>query len=195
MNAVQKQLGLWFLLASLAAGQANVAVTLQDVQIAHSGDDLLVQMHLSASARPSILSAENPYRLILDFPGTLTKAPERIAVNANGVRSIRVALNSSSPPITRVVIELDRSHPYALQTDANGISLVISPIVAARVGKGAPSAGATGGFIGIFRRKQDVPATAENRTPPSLPTAPPSKPPIQFPADSQAASSTTASAP
>ena len=182
------------MLASVAVGQSASVVTLQDVHVAHSGEDLLVQMHLSASAKPSIHSAENPYRLILDFPGTLPKAPERMAVNTNGVRSIRVAVNSSNPPITRVVIELDRPHPFALQTDANGISLVISPVVSARVGKGAPSAGATGGFIGIFRRKQEVPAPTESGAVSPLPVPPESKPSIQFPSDSEASNSATANA-
>jgi hypothetical protein len=194
MNAVQKQLGLWFLLASAALSQPNAVVTLGDVQVAHKGDDLLVQMRLSAPAKPIILSAENPHRLILDFPGTLPKTAERIPVNENGMRSIRVAVNSSNPLVTRVVIELDRSHPYDLQTDANGISLVISPIPAARFGKGAPSAGATGGFIGIFRRKQEIPATGDNRTAQPLPAPPPSQSAIAFPNDSQATNRTTADA-
>ena len=186
MNAVQRQLGLCFLLASVVAvGQANTGVTLNEVQVKQTGSDLLVQITLSAAANPSVSSAENPYRLILDFPGTLPKSPERMAVNTSGVRSIRVALNSSNPPLTRVVIDLDSAHPYTLHSDEHGVSLVISPVAAARAGRGAPSAGAKGGFIGIFHRNSEPPAVAHNQDAQPLPAPPPSKPPIAFPSDSQ----------
>jgi hypothetical protein len=63
----------------------------------------------------------------------------------------------------------------------------------ANVHRGAPAAAASGGFIGVFHRKQESlpPAPANDNA--QIPAAPPSGPPLKFPPD-QTASQTSTSA-
>ena len=57
-----------------------------------------------------------PPRLVLDFPGVTPSVPGVTAVDADDVEKIRVALNSRSPLMTRVVFDLKRRLPYRVDT-------------------------------------------------------------------------------
>jgi type IV pilus secretin PilQ/predicted competence protein len=57
-----------------------------------------------------------PPRVLLDFHGvTGGQVPPVTAVNRDGVRRVRVGLNSRTPLVTRVVIDLDRHMPYRVE--------------------------------------------------------------------------------
>ena len=67
---------------------------------------------VSDRVQPTVVTATNPDRLVLDFPNTTAGVKQqRISVNADGVRAVRFGLHSSEPAITRVVIDLDSAHP------------------------------------------------------------------------------------
>jgi hypothetical protein len=157
MTAVQKHLGSVLLLLSCAAAQ-NPA-TVQNVTTSRDGSDLRVEITLNAPVKPSVETAENPSRIVLDFAGTnFTDNIKYVPINSNGVRRVRTGQHSAIPLITRIVVDLDQVHPYVVNAEGNRIILTVG---AARkmhsVSHGAPAAASSGNLIGgIFRKSHDT---------------------------------------
>lgn len=160
------ELTLLLLLASLCAAQGPVrtAAALRNIQVVRSGDKIRVEITLTAPVVPDITMLPNPSRLVLDFPNTTASATRRrIVVKRNGVRQVRVALNSADPPVTRAVVDLDTAHPYVKTTAGNKFILEVLPPTSAAVvahGRGAAPA-ATGLFLGKLWPRQQDKATPE----------------------------------
>ena len=193
------------MLASCAAAQgaAPGTVSVQRLKVVRdTANNLRVEITLSAtiSGSPSVTVARNPDRLVLDLPNTLSEAKQQqVAVNYKGVRRVRLGLNSTAPPITRVVVDMDQAHPYGLQSEGSRVTLVIgsAPNAIASSGQGAQAAGASGGLVGIFKRRPAAPPMESgNDSATGMPPPPPHFPPINFPEEQtgNAAGSTTASA-
>ncbi len=118
------------LLASLLIGQIASAETaaMRKLKISRSGDDLKLEITLTSKITPRVTVARNPERIILDLPATLTISRQHgVAVNRNGVLRVGWELNSTDPPMTRVVVDLDHDHPYQLTTSGNSIVLIVLP--------------------------------------------------------------------
>jgi hypothetical protein len=195
MTVVQKQIGTLLLLVSLAGAQTAGVANLQDVRVSHAGKDVRIEITLSALVKASVITAIHPDRLVVELPNTTVSARQQnIPVYFDGVRLVRWALHRSSPAVTHLVVELDQAQPYAIETNGTHIVLTVSPVLDARAKdrRGAPAAAASGGFIGVFRHKQDSLPTAPTDENAQIPAAPPSGPPLKFPSD-QGATSTIAS--
>ena len=97
MKAVQKHLSLLLALLSCAAAQNGTGTaTVQNVTVAREGIDLRIEITLSAPVTPTVDTAENPHRILLDFPDTVVStAAKSVPVNDNGVRRVRVALRQA----------------------------------------------------------------------------------------------------
>jgi len=131
-------------------------------------------MKLSASVQPAVETAIHPDRILLDFPDTVCAPALQKLVNMNGVRRVRAAQHSTNPPVTRVVVDLDRAHLYTSKAEGNQVILTVSSNVAAReVRPGAPAAAVSGGLIGIFRKQQKwAPVTEDKAATSKEPAAP-----------------------
>ena len=160
---------------------------MQDVKVSRSGKDVRIEVTLNAVVKASVSTAVHPDRLILELPKTTSSAKQqRIPVYFDGVRMVRFGLHQSAPAATRLVVELDQAQPYSLTTDGSHVVLTVSPQLSARAGehRGAPAAAASGGFIGVFRRKQEsLPGTTREDENAQIPAAPPSGAPLRFPAN------------
>ncbi|MGZ4731461.1 MAG: AMIN domain-containing protein [Terriglobales bacterium] len=199
----RRQCGLLLLLASWAAAQGTApgTVSVQGLRVVRdTANNLRVEITLSAtiSGRPNVTLATNPNRLVLDLPNTVSGAKQQqVSVNYKGVRRVRLGLNSTAPPITRVVVDMDEAHPYALQAEESRVTLVIgpSPNAFASSGQGAQAAGASGGLVGIFRRRPTPPPMETGHdSATGLPPPPPHLPPINFPDQQTGAAAASASA-
>jgi hypothetical protein len=149
---------LLLLLMSCAAVQAKTAgvVEVSNLEVLRAGDDTRVEVTLTAPVRPLIKIATEPDRLVLILPNTVSSALQRrIGVNDNGVRRVRMGLNSANPPVTRVVVEMDRQLPYAVSTEDNKIILRVRP--------GLTSASATASQSGLANAR--LTASAQARAP------------------------------
>ena len=165
--AVQKHLGTWMLLLSCATGQSAAGpATLQSVTTARQGTDLRVEVTLSSPVKPSFDTASNPDRILLDLPDTRSNdAVKTVSVHVNGVLRVRTGQHSTSPLVTRAVLDLDQAHPYTVTTEGNKIIITIGAIERARkTTQGAPVAATSGNLIGVFRRRHDtaVPLPEQN---------------------------------
>jgi hypothetical protein len=162
------------LLASSLARAASPAVV-QGLRVVPGSSQVRVEITLSSAVEATVTSATGPDRLVIELPNTTSEArQQRIAVNQSGVRAVRMGLNSAEPPVTRVVVDLDSPQPYSLQRDGNRIVLTIeaSSAVTARR-RGAPAPAASGGFGGIFRRREPAASAPVDDQNASLPPAPP----------------------
>ena len=165
------QVNLFLLLVSaVAAASDSNAAEIRKVQVKGSVDRIQIEVTLTASVIPSVILATRPDRLVLQLPNTASPAKQqRAAVNQNGVKAIRVGLNCADPPVTRVVVDLDRAHPYELAMTGNTITLTV---LAARIVEGsrqrseAPLLTASSSVIGrLFHRpRTDTPATHGSTT-------------------------------
>jgi hypothetical protein len=180
---VQKHVAMLMLLLSCATAQnTGGPATVLKVTVARANGDLRVEITLSSPVKANADSTIHPHRILVDLPdATCDETMRTIEVNSNGVRRVRTAQHSSSPPITRIVLDLDQAHPYALQSEGNRIILTVSPQVSPRTAShGAPPAAASGSVIGIFRRKQKTPeqGSGDNSAPVALPEPPPPTTPV-----------------
>jgi hypothetical protein len=135
---------------------------------ADTDTDLRIDFVASAPVTGAKIIASYPDSLILDFPGAVYRAiPHRTAINHAGVRTIRVWMQSEDPPLTRVVIEIDRAEQYLLSTDGNAVVLRLGPALqevpttitpdsaerrrTAPAGQATASASAAGALARVFR--------------------------------------------
>jgi hypothetical protein len=128
------ELNLLLLLASVSAAQVagGNATEIRKVKVARSGDKIRLEVTLTHPVIPDITIATNPHRLVLDLPNTKANARQRrIAVNRNGVKRVRIGLNSTHPLVTRAVVDLDTAHQYELARAGNTIILMVLPATAA----------------------------------------------------------------
>lgn len=185
MKAVQKHLGIVVLALSCAAAQNSANVTVQNVVAAQQGNTLRVEITLNAPVTPSVETAENPHRILLDLPGTTAGSKNKtLSVNANGVRRIRTGQHSTNPMVTRVVLDLDQAREYTVQSHGNVVVVLVGE-VENRVAHNTPVAATSGNLVGIFRRHRDpAPAIqspdeilASTPAPPPTPSGPAFEPP------------------
>ncbi len=180
MTAVQKHLSITMLLLSCATAQnPGGTVNVQRVSATRDGSNLRVEIALSAAVKPTIETAANPDRILLDFPDTIcSNHTENVSVHMNGVRQVRIAQHSTSPFITRVVLDLDQVHPYVVTTVGNKIVLTIEAAEKPRVSHGAPAAATSGNLIALFRRHHEHAPVIKDRSSTgseSLPAPPPTR--------------------
>lgn len=110
------------------AADADAARTLTAVRVAREDGDVLVMLEgdgkLVASA--VLVPDAAPARLVLDFAGVSHKVAATTPVNAGLVRRVRVARNSATPLITRVVVDLAGTFIYKVRPAADARSLVVT---------------------------------------------------------------------
>jgi len=177
MTAARKHLGIVVLLLSCAAAQNNSGTaSVRNVTESRQGSDLRIEITVSSPVKPSVETAVNPNRILLDFPNTVCDdRTKNISVHANGVRQVRTAQHSTSPYVTRVVLDLDEVRPYVVTAEGNSIILTIAG-EEKHASRGAPVAATSGGLLGgVFRRHRDgtAPVIGDNTPAPRLPPPPP----------------------
>ncbi len=98
-----------------SAQGAGSAVLVQRIAVVGSEDGIGVQISSSGPVATEALALSGPDRLVIDFPGAVPgRALRGLTLNQGVVRSVRVGLFRSSPPVTRVVVDLERATPFQL---------------------------------------------------------------------------------
>lgn len=177
-----RQVATFLLLVPLAAAQEPSAVPAEVTGVIVStreGAEIQIELSMSAPGSEAEVTATYHDSLSMDVAGAVYRGlPRRISVNAAGVRAVRIWMQSENPPLTRVVVEIDRAEQYLVSTDGNGIVLRVGPVLdraanasasstsdvtgsttPAAAGRGSASASAVRAFEGIFRhgkRKQTI---------------------------------------
>jgi len=183
------------LLGSLSTAQspAGGATEVEQLQVKRDGADVTIQIILTGEVKPAVETATNPDRLVLVLPGTLSDAKQKhFPLDANGVRGVRMGLNSANPPVTRVVVDLKEAHSYTLSADGKAITLrVQSTETAAAARRNGPPPAASAPLMDVFHRKPQPAASNASVAPAPIPV-PPKFPPINFPEKQPATSAAAA---
>lgn len=92
-----------------------------------SRDKGAVEIHIEGDQlpRPSVTTLSNPERIVIDLANLRIRRPRSVAVNAGDVRKVDVSLYLVNPIVTRVVVNLDRSHRYRLLDSGNTLTVRI----------------------------------------------------------------------
>ncbi len=100
----------------LPAGcQAKAVPSIRRVQVLPSRGQVEIEIEASDRLVPHANVLTGPDRLIVDFVGAVPGAQLRSqTVNRGEVKSLRVGLFSSNPPVTRVVLDLKGPQPYQI---------------------------------------------------------------------------------
>ena len=104
--------------AEQAPDQASPLIILKSIRVTGEGTAVVVEIEADGPLpMPATGRIDGPARFFLDFPGVITgtRGPRE---GRAPVASVRVALNSSNPPLTRVVLDLARQHE--IEIDASG---------------------------------------------------------------------------
>ena len=94
------------------------------VGITHDKNGPAVEIISTRPVVPALQLLDNPSRLVIDLPGTITAVPrKRIPVQALQISTIRIDQYQNDPPITRVVVDLLAPRSYTW--DAKGNRLMV----------------------------------------------------------------------
>ncbi|MGH9642847.1 MAG: AMIN domain-containing protein, partial [Terriglobales bacterium] len=137
---------------SCLTAQNLPSASVQDLQVVKTGGGLRVEITLSKPVKPSVIVATNPDRLVIELPDTISGGKQKQeAVHAAGVRRIRMGLHQAEPPVTHVVVDLERSVPYQLLNEGNKITLILSPETLSKSQHKPPASAASRGLLGGLR--------------------------------------------
>jgi hypothetical protein len=147
-----------------AASQAKPSI--RRVQVLRTRGQVEIEIEASDRIVPHINVLTGPDRLVLDFVNAVPGAQLRgQAVNREEVKSLRVGLFSSNPPVTRVVLDLNGPQPY--QVFPSGRTLIV------KVGDAGAETAASRPGSGPVLVNTNYPTTAAHL---SVPTPAPPKP-------------------
>ena len=112
------------MLPVLATGQSATPVAATVNRVALLGGNENVEVEITASQRitPQVLVVNGPERLVIDFPGAQPASTlHNLSVARGQVKGVRVGLFASSPPVTRIVLDLKAPQQYDLFPVGNTI--------------------------------------------------------------------------
>ena len=90
--------------------------TLVDVAVTDSGDQVVISLVGDRILSGSLQEINvPPYRVFVDFPAVVPDVDPVTRVERGSVDQIRVALNQSHPPVTRVVLDLSHRSTYRVE--------------------------------------------------------------------------------
>jgi type IV pilus assembly protein PilQ len=109
------------LLLMVVAAAAQTPNQLDRVNVVRGTDDIRVEMSSKGTITPKLSALDSPARVVVDLPETVMgTGQKRIAVDAAGVKSVRIGMNGQSHPSTRIVVDLDKACAYELTPGADG---------------------------------------------------------------------------
>jgi type IV pilus assembly protein PilQ len=136
-------------MAVAAAGQTPTG-RLDRVNVVRGTDDIRVEMTLrdmskTGGAAPKLTTLDSPARVVVDLPATaLVTAQKHIAVDAAGVKGVRIGTDGQNPPTSRIVVDLEQACAYELTPGPAGkLVLTLHANASAKAAPAsAPNAGA-----------------------------------------------------
>jgi hypothetical protein len=150
--SVSPRLGLVLaLVVSAAALPSRAQVRVQEISAAQTEQGIEIHIRTSAPVVPQSQAIAGPDRIAIDFPGALPGASLRpLAIHRGAVTGARAGVFSSTPPVTRVVLDLSTPQSYAVFMDGNMIVVKVKSMSA--------SASAAGGAALINANQVSTPA-------------------------------------
>jgi len=134
---VLTSLGSLLLVAGTA--WAQTPGQLDHVNVVRGTDNIRIEISSHGAGAPKLSTMDSPARVVVDLPATALAAGQRhIAVDAAGVKDVRLGMDGRTPPTTRIVVDLDQACAYELTPGPSG-KLVLT-LHANALAKAAPAA-------------------------------------------------------
>lgn len=100
------------------------AARLTRVSVHQGKKGVSVEITCSRPVTPTPTMISDPSRLVLDFADTVSgESRNRISVNRDGLKSVRIGVQPADPPVTRVVLDLEQERAYQLIADGNRLTV------------------------------------------------------------------------
>ena len=94
---------------------AQTPSQLDRVNVVRDTDTIRVEMSATGTITPKLSTLNSPARVVVDLPETLMATGQsRIAVDADGVKDVRIGMGEKSHPNTRIVVDLEKACAYEL---------------------------------------------------------------------------------
>ena len=94
---------------------AQTPSQLDRVNVVRDTDTIRVEMSSKGAITPKLSTLDSPARVVVDLPETvMATGQSRIAVDADGVKDVRIAMGAKSHPSTRIVVDLEKACAYEL---------------------------------------------------------------------------------
>src|SRR5260370_13714976 len=123
-------LGNLLLIAMNAYARSAVGAVpeMKNVNAFPDGNEVRIEVELTAPVTPIVRELRNPNRLIIDFPkSSVGNQSEWLEMNRNGVYEVHVGGRTGNPPNARIVVAIDSERPYAIHAIGNTVVLSILP--------------------------------------------------------------------
>jgi AMIN domain len=116
---------LFAALVAQAAAQNPHPASVRKLSVANQ-NPIRLQIETTEAVSPQVQIVSSPERLVIDIPNS-TPGPELhgIAVNRGEVKGVRVSLFSTTPPVTRIVVDLKQPQWYRVAPDAAGFLVTL----------------------------------------------------------------------
>lgn len=115
------------LLALMVPAQAKNTIV-RKVNVLAGGSGTELEISTDDPVTPSIQAVTGPDRLVIDFPNSTPATGLRNLALARGeVTGVRVALFSSAPPVTRVVVDLKMPQSYQVFPSHKSVIVKLGP--------------------------------------------------------------------
>jgi len=103
------------LLAMGVVAAAQTPSQLDRVNVVRDTDTIRVEMSSKGTLAPKLSALDSPARVVVDLPETvMATGQSRIAVDADGVKDVRIGMGAKSQPSTRIVVDLEKACAYDL---------------------------------------------------------------------------------
>jgi AMIN domain len=104
-----------------ASAQAAHVTAVRGIAVV-SQEPLQLQIQTSPAVVPQTQMISGPDRLVIDIPNTVPGATLRgIAVKRGEVKGVRVSQFSTTPPVTRIVVDLNMPQSYRIAPNSAGL--------------------------------------------------------------------------
>ncbi len=86
-----------------------------------------LKIETSEPVAPQVQIVSGPERLVIDIPNSTPGSGlhSMVAMNRGQIKGVRVSLFSTSPPVTRIVVDLKQPQWYRVQPDVSGFLVIL----------------------------------------------------------------------
>jgi len=157
-------------LSAQLLGQASALPSIRRARVLGSEKEVEIEIETSDRVVPQINVLTGPDRLVVDFVNAVPGAQlHNQAVNRGEVKSLRVGLFSSNPPVTRVVLDLNGPQRYQVFPSGRTVILKVGGSAGTEAARFNAASGAALMNASYAVHAAPVPA----------PAPPPVKPPLE----------------
>jgi len=112
----KQQLTMFVSLLVLVVGAAaQTPNQLDRVNVVRDADSIRVEMSSNGTVTPKLSRLDSPARVVVDLPETvMVTGQKHIAVDAEGIRDVRIGMNGQAHPTTRIVVDLEKPCAYEM---------------------------------------------------------------------------------